>query len=47
MNLTDRESLAQNTYLTAAIDAAHIGGRILQDWIGRFSVRRKEPRPIW
>lgn len=31
----------QQQWLTAAIDAAHIGGRVLQDWIGRFSVREK------
>lgn len=27
--------------LTTAISAAHNGGRILQDWVGRFSVREK------
>ena len=31
----------QQQWLTAAIDAAHLGGRVLQDWIGRFSVREK------
>ena len=31
----------QHQWLTAAIDAAHLGGRVLQDWIGRFSVREK------
>lgn len=41
MHSTDPESSAQHTYLSAAIDAAHVGGRILQDWIGRFSVREK------
>ena len=41
MNSKDQGSSAQQTYLSAAIDAAHIGGRVLQDWIGRFSVREK------
>ncbi len=41
MNSADQRSPAQHTYLSAAIDAAHVGGRILQDWIGRFSVREK------
>jgi len=41
MNAKDPGSSAQHTYLSAAIDAAHIGGRVLQDWIGRFSVREK------
>lgn len=41
MNSTDPGGIAQHAYLPAAIDAAHIGGRILQDWIGRFSVREK------
>lgn len=27
--------------LQAAVDAAHLGGRILQDWKGRFTVREK------
>ncbi len=31
----------QQQWLLAAIDAAHVGGRVLQDWIGRFSVREK------
>jgi myo-inositol-1(or 4)-monophosphatase len=33
--------LEQSQWLDAAIDAAHVGGRVLQDWIGRFSVREK------
>ncbi len=41
MNSTDPGGIAQHAYLPAAIDAAHVGGRILQDWIGRFSVREK------
>jgi len=41
MNSTDQGSSARHTYLAAAIDAAHVGGRVLQDWIGRFSVREK------
>lgn len=41
MNSTDPGSIAQHAYLSAAIDAAHVGGRVLQDWIGRFSVREK------
>ena len=41
MNSADQRSPAQHTYLSAAIDAAHVGGRLLQDWIGRFSVREK------
>ena len=28
-------------WLSAAIEAAQVGGRVLQDWIGRFSVREK------
>lgn len=27
--------------LSTAIEAAHVGGAILQDWVGRFSVREK------
>ncbi|MEQ9410369.1 MAG: inositol monophosphatase family protein [Fuerstiella sp.] len=27
--------------LSIAVEAAHAGGRVLQDWIGRFSVREK------
>ena len=34
-------TLEQQEWLNAAIDAAFIGGRVLQDWIGRFSVREK------
>ncbi|APZ95537.1 inositol monophosphatase family protein [Fuerstiella marisgermanici] len=31
-----------NQLLAAAIKAAHAGGAILQDWVGRFSVREKK-----
>ncbi len=31
----------RSAWLNAAIDAARIGGRVLQDWQGRFSVREK------
>ena len=41
MNSTNPGSIEQLSYLSVAIDAAHVGGRILQDWIGRFSVREK------
>ena len=41
MHSTAQESSAQHQWLSAAIDAAGVGGRILQDWIGRFSVREK------
>lgn len=41
MNSSDQSSSAQAAFLSTAIGAAHVGGRILQDWIGRFSVREK------
>jgi myo-inositol-1(or 4)-monophosphatase len=41
MNSSEQGSSAQLAYLSTAIDAAHVGGSILQDWIGRFSVREK------
>ncbi|MCX7389462.1 MAG: inositol monophosphatase family protein [Planctomycetales bacterium] len=41
MSCTNPDSSTQDAYLSAAIDAAHVGGRVLQDWIGRFSVREK------
>ena len=41
MNSIAQTTSDQPTFLSAAIDAAHVGGRILQDWIGRFSVREK------
>lgn len=41
MNSIAQATSDQPTYLSAAIDAAHVGGRILLDWIGRFSVREK------
>jgi hypothetical protein len=41
MTFIAQKASDQPTYLSAAIDAAHVGGRILQDWIGRFSVREK------
>lgn len=31
----------QDQWLAAAVEAAHTGGQILQEWIGRFSVREK------
>jgi myo-inositol-1(or 4)-monophosphatase len=37
MNKTD----LQDQWLAVAIEAAHTGGQILQEWIGRFSVREK------
>jgi len=41
MKTAAQESAAHDHWLSAAIDAARVGGRILQDWIGRFSVREK------
>lgn len=39
------ESLPQtdeySELLETAVEAAHAGGRVLQDWVGRFSVREK------
>lgn len=28
-------------WMSVAVEAAHVGGRVLQEWIGRFSVREK------
>ncbi len=41
MQLQGAPTVEQQRWLSAAIDAAHIGGRVLQDWVGRFSVREK------
>lgn len=41
MNSPTQQSTLQQDWLSAAIDAAQEGGRVLQDWIGRFSVREK------
>ncbi len=41
MNTDAQRSAPHDHWLSAAIDAAQVGGRILQDWIGRFSVREK------
>ena len=41
MNTTDQHVSEQQQWLSAAIDAAHAGGAVLQDWVGRFSVREK------
>ena len=39
----EREAMTeeQQEWLTAAVQAAEIGGRILQEWRGKFSVREK------
>jgi len=41
MNNPAPSSTLQQQWLSAAIDAAYVGGRVLQDWRGRFSVREK------
>jgi myo-inositol-1(or 4)-monophosphatase len=33
--------MSQQTWLTAAVDAAQVAGKVLLDWQGRFSVREK------
>lgn len=38
---TPTNATDQQQWLSAAIDAAHEGGRVLQEWRGRFSVREK------
>jgi myo-inositol-1(or 4)-monophosphatase len=41
MTPIESSSIQQQNWLSAAIDAAHEGGRVLQHWRGRFSVREK------
>jgi myo-inositol-1(or 4)-monophosphatase len=35
------QSAQSERWLQAALEAAHIGGRVLQEWAGRFTVREK------
>lgn len=41
MTQPESTSIRQQDWLSAAIDAAQEGGRVLQHWRGRFSVREK------
>ena len=41
MTPIESSSIHQQNWLSAAIDAAHEGGRVLQHWRGRFSVLEK------
>ncbi len=33
-------------YLRVCEEAVHVGGRVIQGWVGRFEVQRKG-RPTW
>ena len=39
-------SIAIDELRTVAIDAARIGGRILQDWRSRFTAQQKSPKDM-
>ena len=41
MDQDTAEVIAPNDLLATAVEAAHAGGAILQDWVGRFSVQEK------
>ncbi len=41
VNDFEHDLVEQRQWLEAAVAASHLGGRVLQDWIGRFSVREK------
>lgn len=42
MDANQATMIAPANLLATAVEAAHVGGAILQDWIGRFSVREKK-----
>jgi len=42
MDAVHNDDVARADLLSIAVEAAHAGGEILQDWVGRFSVREKK-----